>query len=190
MTGRTIQELRVGDAAEVRRAITAETIREFVDATGDDNPLHSDAAFAATTRFGQIIAPGILTGGLISAVIGTQLPGPGTLYISQNFRFLKPVYIGDTITTRVEVTEVLAERNRICLRTTCCNQDGEGVLEGEAWVMPPKVRVEYEQAQDGRRGWAAAACLPTTLAVQTMQFWLERVSALTSQTFQFYKLSR
>ena len=149
MTGRTIEELAVGDHAEVSYAITGETIREFVDATGDNNPIHSDPTFAATSRFGQVIAPGMLTGGLVSAVIGTCLPGPGTIYLSQNFRFLKPVHVGDAITARVEVTEILRERNRLCLKTVCRNQHGEVVLEGEAWVMPSKAHVEYEAPRKG-----------------------------------------
>lgn len=169
MTGRTIEELAVGDTAELTRSVTAETIREFVDATGDDNPLHSDQAFAATTRFGQVIAPGILTGGVISAVIGTRLPGPGTVYLSQTFRFLRPVRIGDTITARVEVTEVLPERNRVALRTLCVNHAGEIVIEGEAWVMPSKVHIEYAESQPAR-SWGVA-CAPAALAVQAMSFW-------------------
>jgi|RhiMetdeSRZDD1v2_1073273.scaffolds.fasta_scaffold84449_3 acyl dehydratase len=171
MTGRTIEELAVGDTAELTRSVTAETIREFVDATGDDNPLHSDPAFAATTRFGDVIAPGILTGGLISAVIGTRLPGPGTIYLSQNFRFLRPVRIGDTVTARVEVTEVLRERNRVCLRTICLNQAGEPVIEGEAWVMPSKVHIEYAEPARAGSGWSTVACVPAALAVQAMTFW-------------------
>lgn len=168
MTGRTIDELAVGDAAELTRSVTAGTIREFVEATGDDNPLHSDPAFAATTRFGEVIAPGILTGGLVSAVIGTRLPGPGTVYLSQTFRFLRPVRIGDTIRARVEVMEVLPERNRVALRTACVNQAGEIVIEGEAWVMPPKVHIEYAEPQPAR-GWGGVA--PAALAVQVMSFW-------------------
>ncbi|MGH7267365.1 MAG: MaoC family dehydratase [Candidatus Rokuibacteriota bacterium] len=189
MTGRTIEEIRVGDAAEATRAITAATVREFVDATGDDNPLHSDPTFAAATRFGRVIAPGILTGGLISAVIGTRLPGPGTLYISQSFRFLEPVYIGDTITTRVEVTEVLAERNRVCLRTVCRNQTGEAVLEGEAWVMPSRTHIEYRPADERPAEWAAAACFPASLALQAMAFWLEAARAVTGQALARYSES-
>jgi acyl dehydratase len=181
MTGRTIDELAVGEAAEVTRVITAETIREFVDATGDDNPLHSDPAFAATTRFGQVIAPGILTGGLVSAVIGTRLPGPGTIYLSQTFRFLRPVVIGDTITARVEVTEILRERNRVCLRTMCRNQAGEPVIEGEAWVMPSKQHLEYAELARQGSGWTAMAVTPAALAVQAMSFWTTAGLALTQQ---------
>jgi acyl dehydratase len=187
MTGRTIEELAVGDAAELTRAITAETIREFVDATGDDNPLHSDPGFAATTRFGRIIAPGILTGGLVSAVIGTRLPGPGTIYLSQNFRFLRPVHIGDTITARVEVTEVLRDRKRVCLRTLCLNQAGDLVIEGEAWVMPPKQHIEYAEPARQGSGWAAMAYTPAAFAVQAMSFWATAGLTLTQRMLELWE---
>ncbi len=179
MIGRTIDELAVGETAKLTRTISEDTVREFVDATGDDNPLHSDAAFAASTRFGGIIAPGILTGGLVSAVIGTRLPGPGTVYISQNFRFLRPVRIGDTITARVEITEILRERSRIHLKTVCLNQAGEAVLEGEAWVMPSKVHIDYAEPQRAGSGWAGVACAPAALAVQAMSLWTASGLALT-----------
>lgn len=143
MTGLTIEELAVGDHAEVTYTVTAETIREFVAASGDDNPIHSDPAFAAETRFGRVIAPGMLTGSFVSAVIGTRLPGPGAVYLSQELRFLRPVYVDDRVTARVEVVERLAERNRLRLLTTCRNQAGEPLLEGQAWVLPSRVRVEY-----------------------------------------------
>ena len=107
MTGLTMEDVAVGDVAEITYPVTAETIREFVTASGDDNPIHSDAAFAATTRFGRVIAPGMLTGSFVSSVIGTRLPGPGTIYLSQSFRFMRPVYIGDRVTARVEVAERL-----------------------------------------------------------------------------------
>lgn len=172
MTGRTIQELAVGDVAQVTRTITPETIREFVEATGDDNPLHSDAVFAATTRFGQVIAPGILTGGLLSAVIGTALPGPGAVYLSQSFRFLRPVHVGDTVTARVEVAEILRERNRLRLVTVCANERSETVLEGEAWVMPSAVHIEYAGPRPERRAGAPLALVPVTLALQVMTLWM------------------
>jgi acyl dehydratase len=188
MTGRTIGELRVGETAELTRPITAETIREFVDATGDDNPLHSDAGFAATTRFGQVIAPGILTGGLLSAVIGTRLPGPGTVYLSQSFRFLRPVLIGDTITARVEVTELASERNRVGLRTICLNQAGEPVIEGEASVMPPRVHVEYTEPAAGPvPSWSRAACGPAALALHTMAFWTAGSLALAAELLDLWR---
>jgi phosphate acetyltransferase len=141
MIGRTIDDLREGDAAELVRRIESSAIEEFVEAVGDRNPLHSDPTFAAATAFGGPIAPGVFTAGLISAVIGTQLPGPGAVYVSQTLKFLKPVRAGDTITARVEVLEVVRERNRIRLATVCRNQRGEEVLTGEAWVMPARQRV-------------------------------------------------
>ena len=156
MTGLTMNDVAVGDAAEVTYTVTRETIREFVTASGDDNPIHSDAAFAAGTRFGRIIAPGMLTGSFVSSVIGTRLPGPGTIYLSQSFRFMRPVYIGDRVTARVEVAERVAERNRLRLGTTCVNQDGELLLEGEAWVLPSPTRIEYAVPSPVRRPTAVA----------------------------------
>jgi acyl dehydratase len=187
MTGRTIDELAVGDTAELSRKITDETVREFVDATGDDNPLHSDPAFAAATRFGEVIAPGILTGGLVSAVIGTRLPGPGTIYISQSFRFLRPVRIGDTITARVEIGEILKERNRLHLKTVCLNQAGEPVLEGEAWVMPSKVHIEYVEPARQGSGWSGVACAPAAMAVQAMSFWTATGLAFTRRILELWE---
>ncbi len=184
MTGLTINELAVGDVAQISRQITGETIREFVEATGDDNPLHSDSTFAATTRFGQVIAPGILTGGLLSGVIGTRLPGPGTVYLSQSFRFLKPVHVGDTLTARVEVAEILGERHRVRLVTACLNQDQEIVLEGEAWVMPPRLHVEYDEASTGRSS-LALAWTPATFGVQLMSLWLQSGLALAAHALQY-----
>jgi 3-hydroxybutyryl-CoA dehydratase len=186
MTGLTIEELSVGDVAQATRKITADSIREFVGATGDRNPIHSDVAFAATTRFGQIIAPGLLTGGLLSALIGTRLPGPGAIYLSQSFRFLRPVHVGDTLTARVEVTEILLNRNRVCLRTVCVNQDGQVVLEGEAWVMPGKAHVDYDEAAAhstlGGLPWAPAA-----LGMQAFSFWMTGVLALATHALDLYR---
>jgi acyl dehydratase len=187
MIGLTIAELAVGDVAEATRAITAETVREFVEATGDDNPMHSDQAFAAGTRFGQVIAPGILTGSLLSAVIGTRLPGPGTIYLSQSFRFLQPVHIGDRLTARVAVREIVRERNRVCLETSCVNQRGEVVLEGEAWVLPPKVHVEYDEAAARSAAFGALAWTPATFAVQLMSVWMASGLALANHAVGLYR---
>src|SRR5437660_1629900 len=122
MIGKTIAELRPGDYAEIERHVEMDAIAEFIDAVGDFNPIHSDPAYAAATSFGEPIAPGVFTAGLISAVIGTQLPGPGAIYLSQSLKFMKPVKPGDTITARVEVLEVLTERNRVRLGTVCRGQ--------------------------------------------------------------------
>ena len=145
MIGRPISELSVGAHAEVSRVVTPRVIAEFVEAVGDENPLHSDEQFATTTPIGKPIAPGIWIAGLVSGVLGTQLPGPGSLYISQELLFLKPVFLGDTITARVEVVETLMEKNRVKLKTRAINQRGEEVLVGEAWVKPPKTRIVYEE---------------------------------------------
>jgi acyl dehydratase len=183
MTGLTMEDVAVGDVAEVTHTVTAETIREFVTASGDDNPIHSDAAFAAGTRFGRVIAPGMLTGSFISSVIGTRLPGPGTIYLSQSFRFLRPVHVGDRVTARVEVAERVPERNRLRLRTTCVNQDGELLLEGEAWVLPSPTRIEYAAPRPPRRA-IPVAFLPAALAVEMMSIWMTSGLSLASQTLR------
>jgi acyl dehydratase len=183
MTGLTMEDVAVGDVAEITYTVTAETIREFVTASGDDNPIHSDAAFAAGTRFGRVIAPGMLTGSFVSSVIGTRLPGPGTIYLSQSFRFLRPVYVGDRVTARVEVVERVAERNRLRLRTTCVNQAGEVLLEGEAWVLPSSARIEYAAQKSPRR--VSPALLPATLAVEMMSIWMTSGLALASHALRY-----
>ena len=149
MIGITIGDISVGDTAQIVRRVDDGDIASFVDAVGDYNPVHADRDYAATTMFKQPIAPGIWTAGLISGVIGTRLPGPGAIYLSQELKFLKPVFFGDVITARVEVLEVVRERNRIRLKTVCSNQRGEEVLTGEALVMPSKTSVEYVRAQTG-----------------------------------------
>ena len=171
MIGKTIRELQPGDSAEITRTIGEAAIASFIDAVGDYNPVHSDRAYASTTPFSEPIAPGIFTAGLISAVIGTQLPGPGAIYLSQALKFTKPVKFGDRITARAEVLEVLAERNRIRLKTVCVNQHGEEVLTGEAWVMPSKTSVVYEEKpRDGRANglWAYS---PWAWTARAMAFW-------------------
>ncbi|MGH2372710.1 MAG: MaoC family dehydratase [bacterium] len=138
MTGRAIEQLTLGEAAEVSRDVKSEDITVFVHLIGDRNPVHSDPALMGQTRFGEPIVPGMWTASQVSAVIGTRLPGPGSIYASQDLHFLKPVKVGDTITARVEVIELIHQRNRVRLRTTCTNQRGEQVLSGEAWVLPPR----------------------------------------------------
>ena len=171
MIGRTIAELMPGERAEITRVVEQDDIAGFVDAVGDYNPVHSDAAYAAGTPFKAPIAPGIYTAGLVSAVIGTRLPGPGAIYLSQSLKFVKPVKAGDTITARAEVIEVIRERNRIRLQTVCVNQLGEEVLSGEAWVMPSRTRVVYEGRPATAAGLAGMAWSPWMWATQAMTFW-------------------
>ena len=171
MIGKTIAELMAADRAEITRVVEEGDVASFVEAVGDYNPVHSDPAYAAGTPFKVPIAPGIYTAGLISAVIGTQLPGPGAIYVSQTLKFVRPVKAGDRITARVEVIEVIHERNRIRLHTVCVNQHGEEVLSGEAWVMPSRTRVVYEGRPVLASALTALAWSPWTWATQAVTLW-------------------
>jgi acyl dehydratase len=171
MIGRTVDQLAVGDFGEMSRTVTERDILGFVDSVGDRNPIHSDRAFAADTSFGEPIAPGIWTAGLISAVMGTHLPGPGGIYLSQDLKFLRPVKFGDLITARVEVVEILRARNRVRLTTVCRNQRGEEVLVGEAWVLPPKRPIHYAEGQTGHVNLSSWIFFPLLFVGQTLSFW-------------------
>jgi len=171
MIGKTMAELTQGDWAEISRTVAMGDITGFVDAVGDYNPIHSDPDFAATTAFREPIAPGVFTAGLISAVIGTRLPGPGAVYLSQSLKFTRPVKAGDTITTRVEVLEVIRERNRIRLSTVCRNQHGDEVLIGEAWVMPSRSPISYDGQPPHRPMRLPLALQPWAVAAQAMALW-------------------
>lgn len=130
-------EMVLGSTASRVHTVTLDDIDRFAAVTGDTNPVHLDEAHAARTRFGGRIAHGMLSAGFISAVLGTQLPGPGVIYMSQSLRFVRPVKPGDAITTTVTVVEVIAPKRRLRLSTTCKNQNGEIVLDGEALVWIP-----------------------------------------------------
>lgn len=130
-----LEALKVGDMAEMSKTVTEADVVLFAGVTGDFNPVHVDAVAATRSMFGGRIAHGMLSAGFISAVIAMRLPGPGSIYLSQTLRFTKPVRIGDTVTARVEVMEVLAAKRRLRLATTCRNQHGEVVVDGEAMVM-------------------------------------------------------
>lgn len=127
-----------GDKASRTTTITDEMIRLFADLTGDTNPVHLDEAYAAGTRFGRRIAHGMIAAGLISATLANDLPGPGTVYLSQTLQFKAPVYPGDTITTTVEVKTARPDKPILTLATTCKNQSDVLVLEGEAVVRAGK----------------------------------------------------
>ena len=136
--GKSIHELKIGDSAQISKTITESDIELFARATGDFNPIHLDQTYAEKTIFKARIAHGLLSVGLLSAILGNILPGHGTIYLSQEVKFLAPVRIGDTLTAQVEVIELIPEKNRAKFRTTCINQDGKLVVEGIAWGMPPK----------------------------------------------------
>ncbi|MCP4111589.1 MAG: MaoC family dehydratase [Desulfobacteraceae bacterium] len=140
MLGKTIDQIKVGDAAEFAKTVSESDIYLYAGITGDLNPAHINEAYAEKTFFKGRIAHGMLLGGFISNVIAMQLPGPGTIYVKQELKFTAPAKIGDTITARAEVAEVLTEKNRIILKTTCTNQEGTLVVDGEAMVSPPKVK--------------------------------------------------
>jgi acyl dehydratase len=127
--------LQVGDTDSLTKTITDDDIRAFADLTTDNNPVHLDDDFAKTTRFGRRIAHGMLSAGLISAVLANKLPGTGTVYLSQSLSFVAPVYPGDTITARVTVTKVRKDKPIVTLETVCTNQRDEPVIRGEAVVL-------------------------------------------------------
>ncbi|MBM3908641.1 MAG: MaoC family dehydratase [Gemmatimonadetes bacterium] len=131
-------ELRVGLTAERVRDVTVEDIQAYAALTGDHNPVHVDADAAAKSRFGGIVAHGMLGAGFISAVLGMDLPGPGSVYVGQTIRFTLPVRPGDAVTVRVEILEIIQAKRRVRLATTCRNQNGETVLDGEATILMPE----------------------------------------------------
>jgi 3-hydroxybutyryl-CoA dehydratase len=138
MVGKTINELKIGDVAEFSKTVSESDIYLYAGVTGDFNPAHINEDYAKQTFFRTRIAHGMLSAGFISTVIGNKLPGTGTIYVTQNLSFLAPVRIGDTITANVEVIDIMHEKNRARLKTTCFNQEGTQVLNGEAVVSPPK----------------------------------------------------
>jgi 3-hydroxybutyryl-CoA dehydratase len=131
------EELEVGMTASLTRTVTETEIVLFAGITGDTNPVHVNDVAASESRFGRRIAHGMLTAGHVSAVLGTRLPGPGAIYMSQSLRFTRPVFVGDTVTSTVEVVEI-DEKRRVRLRTTSTNQEGKTVLEGEARLLIPE----------------------------------------------------
>lgn len=138
MIGKTINEIRVGQSAQFSKTIAESDVYLFAGITGDFNPAHVDEVYAGKTFFETRIAHGMLIAGFISTTIGTMLPGPGSIYVSQEVNFLAPVKIGDTITTTAEVAELLTEKKLVRLKTYCTNQDGTVVIDGQAVVSPPR----------------------------------------------------
>jgi 3-hydroxybutyryl-CoA dehydratase len=138
MIGKTIDELKVGDTAEFTKTVSEADIYMYAGVTGDANPAHIDEVYASNTFFKTRIAHGMLLGGFISTVLGNRLPGHGTIYMKQELEFLAPVRIGDTVTAQAEVVEIIQDKNRVLMRTTCVNQDGVTVVDGKALVSPPK----------------------------------------------------
>ncbi|QUI24289.1 MaoC family dehydratase [Vallitalea pronyensis] len=138
MKGRTMAELKIGDKAFFEKTITESDVYLYAGITGDLNPAHINQVEAEQSMFKGRIAHGMLTAGLVSAVLGMQLPGPGTIYLGQELKFTAPVKFQDTIKAEVEVMEKIEEKNIMKLKTICTNQEGTVVLKGVATVMPPK----------------------------------------------------
>ena len=123
-----------GQQARRTKTVTARDVELYAEITGDRNPLHFDPEFAAGTRFRRLVAQGGITAGMLNAVVAMDLPGPGTVFMSQSLRYLAPTYLGDTLTAEVEVLSVKPDKPVCQLRATITNQDGTVVLEGECWT--------------------------------------------------------
>lgn len=136
--GMAFEEIQLGMRAELTSTVADQDIQSFAEVTGDRNPVHLDAEYAATTPFKTRISHGMLTASYISAVFGMRLPGPGAIYVAQTLNFRRPVRIGDTITTTVTVAELLPAKRRVRFECVCTNGDGKVVLEGEAMMMVPE----------------------------------------------------
>lgn len=142
----TTKALRIGDKTEFTKQITEQDVVLFAKVSGDDNPVHLDEEYAKGTMFKQRIAHGFLVGSLISAAIAKNLPGNGTIYLSQNLKFTAPVYLNDIITAYLEITE-FPKGSQVVLSTVCKNQEGKTVIEGTALVMAPKTLILEKEVQ-------------------------------------------
>lgn len=138
---KTFDEIKVGDTAELTRTLGRQDIELFAVMSGDVNPAHVDEEYAKTDIFHEVIAHGMWGGALISAVLGTELPGPGTIYLNQSLSFRRPVGLGDKVTVRVTVKKKIPEKKRLILDCLCLNQDNETVIKGEAEVIAPTSKV-------------------------------------------------
>ena len=132
------EQIHPGDSASFSKTITESDVVLFAGVSGDFNPAHVDEESAKNGVFGQRVAHGMLSASFISAVLGTRFPGPGTIYLSQQLKFVKPVFIGDTITATVTAVEQISEKNRLKLHTIVTKQDSTVVIDGEAIVIPPR----------------------------------------------------
>lgn len=138
---RTYDEIQLGESASLTRLIRIEDVHLFAAISGDINPAHMDPEYAKGTQFGDVIAHGMFAGALVSTVLGMQLPGPGTIYVSQNLSFRRPVRIGDTLTVTLTCAEKNDAKKRIRFDCVVTNQKGEAVVKGEAEVIPPSEKL-------------------------------------------------
>lgn len=147
MENRTYSELKIGDSASLSRTISFDDIKAFAAISGDVNPAHVDEEYAANSKFKKVIAHGMLSGNLISTVLGTMLPGPGTIYLNQSLRFVRPVGVGDTLTVTVQVAEMQDEKYRLKLDCTVTNQNQEKVVTGVAEVIAPTEKISRPRVE-------------------------------------------
>ena len=143
---RTFDEINIGDSATLERTLTEQDIKLFAVMSGDINPAHVDPEYAMSSRFREVIGHGMWSGALISTVLGTEFPGPGTIYLGQSLRFRRPVRVGDTITIKVTAKEK-DDKGRVVLDTECSNQNGEVVVSGTADVIAPKEKVRRPKVE-------------------------------------------
>ncbi len=148
----TRPEFFVGQSASLVRTVTAEEVESFARATGDKNPIHLDDTYAAHTRFGRRIAHGMLIASYISVLLGTRFPGPGTIYMSETLKFLRPVFLGDEVTVSVTVSAYRADRAILTLDSTVRNQRGEKVLSGQTVCLVEDVQGPAAQASGAAAG--------------------------------------
>ena len=127
----SFKELKIGDKGEVKKTITEQDVQKFAEISLDTNPIHLDEEFASKTMFKGRIVHGMLTTSIISAAVGTKMPGPGSIWMNQTIKWLKPVHIGDTITAVAELVEKIEEKKHVIVKTTCLNQNNEIVAEGQ-----------------------------------------------------------
>jgi phosphotransacetylase len=144
ITNKTYDEVKIGDSASMMRTLTKQDIQLFAVVTGDMNPAHLDEAYAKTDIFHQIVGHGMWTGSMFSVLLGMQLPGPGTIYLQQTLKFLKPVNLGDTVTASVKAIAKDEKHKRITFETICANQNGEHVVEGQAIALAPAEKISWK----------------------------------------------
>ena len=135
-----MKRIKIGDEASLTKRFTAEEVQRFSHLSLDRNPLHEDGQLAASSMFGRPVVHGLFVAALISAVLGGELPGPGTVYLSQELSFKAPVFFNDEVTARVEVLKIKPDKGIVTLASTCHKADGTMVIEGQAVVMNPHIR--------------------------------------------------
>lgn len=141
LSNHTWEDLQLGQSDSMQRTLTSDDIMAFALLSGDVNPAHLDTEYAEKSMFKKVIAHGMWAGSLVSCLLGTRFPGPGTIYLEQTLKFRRPVYVGDTLTVTATVADKNEEKKRVTLDCTVANQDGEVVVKGQAQVMPPKEKM-------------------------------------------------